>query len=436
MTELGSNIAVLIVDDDEVTRLLLKEVLEKDGYRVSLASDGGHALEQLRAQSFAIVVSDIRMQGVGGLELLESLKAKHPHVVVVLMTGFGSMELAIQSIQEGAFDYLSKPFQIHAFRELMQRAARQALENQGGDSVGRLRTLAPPVFSEKTLIGKSPRMVEVFKTIARAALTTSPVLLQGERGTGKQRVARAIHDHSARSSLPFEICSSEATLEERLKKAIGGTLLIEDIEHFSDSAQHRILRLMEDAEIQSRDVRWMAMVRAPLAELLEAKTLREDLFYRMDVIRVELPPLRERAEDIPALVDYFLAKFSTRRGAPPVSHFSDAALELLKAYFWPGNLRELEHTIERAVALATSQIIHPEDLMIGNVTQRPVARSQTPALPSARASLDEMERLHILRVLEQSNYNKSRAAKVLGIDRATLYRKAERYGIDLQAEAQ
>lgn len=417
---------ILVVDDDRVSRELLAEVLTKAGHAVETAESGEDASARLAQERFPIVLSDIRMLEWSGLDLLREVKRRDPACVVVLMTGFGSMEGAIEALREGAFDYISKPFRMDELKQLLARAEKHAENLRGGGT----RTETPGPSRPQTLIGKSPRIVEVYKTLARAALSSSNVLISGEAGTGKALVARAIHDNSPRKEGSFLKVSCESlgtelgnSFEALFARAAHGTLFLEEIERLSGPDQLQLMRALESDETRVHDVRLISATRLPLGELSRDGVIREDLLFALNVISFEIPPLRSRLEDLPELVGFFLAKHSVRN-AKSVSHLSASAMDLLRAHEWRGNIRELEHAIEKAVALTNVAVLEPEDFPgLG-------PRKADEAGPAV--SLEEMERNHIVRVLQETGFNKSKASEVLGIDRATLYRKAKIYGIDLR----
>lgn len=449
---------ILVVDDDEVSRKLLKEVLEKQGFSVQLAPSGEEAVRQVKKEKFPVIISDIRMFELDGLAVLKQVKISQPQAAVILMTGFGSMEGAIAAIQEGAFDYVSKPFKMDDLKAVVARAFKhwESLRDHKG-------SLNSPQFemTAKTLIGKSPKIVEVYKTLARAAMSSSTVLVNGESGTGKELVARAIHDNSQRRGKSFIAVNcgalSENLLESELfghlkgsftgavndkrglfEEAHGGTLFLDEIGDVTPALQIKLLRVLQENEIKpvgsnevrKVNVRLIAATHRDLESLVKQGKFREDLYYRLKVISIELPPLRERMQDLQELVEHFLGRYS-EKNRKRVSHVSEEAMVLLKSYSWPGNIRELEHAIERAVAMTNTTVLFPEDfpseLMKAPV---PVTRDTGPG----RSSLEELEKNHIVQVLHQVNFNKSKASEILGIDRATLYRKAQRYGIDLRGK--
>lgn len=461
---------ILVVDDHEVTRHLLKEVLEKAGYVVRLAGSGEEAVDRIQKEIYPIILSDIRMLELDGMAVLREAKKASSSTAVILMTGFGSMGGAVEAIQEGAFDYISKPFKMDDLKVIIARAAKH------WESLNGIRT---PHYSgklevgSKGLIGKSPKIVEVYKILARAALSTSTVLVMGESGTGKELVARAIHDNSQRRDKKFIAVNcgalSENLLESELfghikgsftgavsdkkglfEEANGGTLFLDEIGDISPALQVKLLRVLQEGELKpvgshenrKVDVRLISATHKDLEQLIRQEKFREDLYYRLKVISIELPPLRERLEDLPDLISHFLVYFA-KKNKKIISHVSEEAMTLLKKYSWPGNIRELEHAIERAVAMSNTTILFPEDfppeLSRQEGSGSPVSTSDNSLsaasdFQGSKSSLEELEKSHILKVLQEVHYNKSKASEILGIDRATLYRKAQRYGIDLRGK--
>jgi two-component system response regulator AtoC len=465
---MSNKLNILVVDDDEVTRKLLKEVLDKEGYTVIIAASGEEAVKALQHQIFPIVLSDIRMLELDGMSVLRAVKKSSAETAVILMTGFGSMEGAVEAIQEGAFDYVSKPFKMNDLKSVMARAAKhwesihvsQARGSKDADKVsGKMDSAA------KGIIGKSPRIVEVYKTLARAAMSSSTVLINGESGTGKELVARAIHTNSSRRYKKFIAVNcgaiAETLLESELfghvkgsftgamsdkrglfEEANGGTIFLDEIGDVTPALQIKLLRVLQENEVkpvgasESRkvDVRVIAATHRDLEDMVKTGKFRDDLFYRLKVISIDLPSLRERMEDLPDLVDHFLARYA-EKNKKAVSHVSTEAMELLKTYSWPGNIRELEHAIERAVAMTNTTILFPDDfpVEVQRGTAAAAASAQAASQPGGH-SLEDLEKAHIVKVLQEVGFNKSKASEVLGIDRATLYRKAQRYGIDLRGK--
>jgi DNA-binding NtrC family response regulator len=440
-------IAILVVDDDEVTRNLLREVLGRVNspapLEIATAASGEEAVRLISSKTFPIILSDVRMIELDGVAVLQAAKKKSAATSVILMTGFGSMDGAISAIREGAFDYVSKPFRIEQIEAVVQRAARhweslatQAMRRASKHFTGKSGSGVQP----RELVGKSPKIVDVYKTVARAALSTSPVLLLGEGGTGKSMVARAIHQNSQRRGEKFIAWSgtpqsSVSEFHAQIADAGSGTFYVEEVSDLSNAAQLDLLRVLED---DRASVRVIAATHANLEQKVGSGEFREDLLYQLKVVTIELPPLRERMDDLSELVDAFLVRYA-EKNQKNISHISDEAMALFRRYSWPGNIREVEHAIERAVVMASSAVLFPEDfpgVLQALDSERPPASKPhsgggMTSLPDA--SLEDLEKQHILRVLREANYNKSKASEILGIDRVTLYRKAHRYGIDLRA---
>jgi len=465
----SQRLRLLIVDDDKVTRDLLKEIFERKNYLVSHAGSAEEALRILKREEFALILSDIRMLEVNGLQFLAQLKKMGSRSIVILMTGFGTMEGAVEAIQQGAFDYISKPFKLNELKAVLGRAAKH-WETM---SLPAMQSMPTVPFSTKTLIGKSPQIVEVYKTLARAAMATSNVLINGESGTGKELVARATHDNSPRRQKPFVAVNCGALAENLLEselfghvkgsftgavankaglfeEANGGTIFLDEIGDITPALQVKLLRVLQEGEfkpvgtneVRKADVRVIAATHCNLETAVRENRFREDLYYRLKVISIDLPPLRERMGDLPELVNHFVSRFS-EQSSKKISHISEEAMTLLLHYAWPGNIRELEHAIERAVAMTRTTILYPEDFPTEISSFQPDSLSEATAPLSTsdshpliegnvpRTSLEEVERVHILKVLEDTNWNKSKAASLLGIDRKTLSRKAQRYDIPL-----
>ena len=380
---------LLIVDDDPVTLDLLKEVLSKEGYKVTVALGGEEAIAKGAEDVFDIVITDVRMGDQDGMEVLRAFKRMAPDTTVIMITAFGSIETAIEAIREGAFDYISKPFKLDEIKLTLARALEQRRllkENK------HYRQELLTKYQFKNVIGRTSQMFQVYKTIAKVADTKSTVLLCGESGTGKELVARSIHYNSSRSDRPFVPvdCASlvESLLESELfghvrgaftgalyakkgliEEADGGTLFLDEVGNISLSTQAKLLRFLQDHEVRRMggnetikvDVRVIAATNQELEPLIREGKFREDLFYRLNVVTITLPPLRERKDDIPLLANHFLQSFREQY-SKPVSHISPEAMDLLTEYSWPGNVRELENTIERALLLSPDPIIPPEDL--------------------------------------------------------------------------
>ena len=435
---------ILLVDDNADSLSLLSEILAKEGYDITTALDAHSAMDLIRDRQPDLIVSDINLPHMNGLAM-----------PVILMTAFGSLKTAVEGLQAGAFDYLSKPFVVDEVRLVTRRALEHKLllqrHGEGKESPMKDCRL-------DNLVGSSPGMVSVYKSIARVARRDSTVLIQGESGTGKELIARAIHDNSARSAGPFVTVDGAALAEtlldselfghERgaftgavaskkglLERAHQGTCFLDEVADLSPALQGKLLRMIQNHEIRrvggatsmTVDIRIIAASKKRLDVLVQAGTFREDLFYRMNVVSIDIPPLRERTEDIPLLVQFFVQKYGATREIP-VEAVSPDALELLQRYTWPGNVRELEHAIESAVALTPHTIICPEDLP-DSLKNGAV---QTVTQPQGWMTLAHLEREHILRVLESHDRDIARASLVLGIHRKTLLRKLRHYGMAAQ----
>jgi two-component system response regulator AtoC len=442
--------SLLVVDDDPVTLNLLKEVLTKEGYQVDTALGGEEAISRGMDHFFDLIITDVRMGDKDGMEVLRSFKKISPETAVIMITAFGSIETAIEAIREGAYDYISKPFKLDEIKFTIQRALEQRRLIQENKFY---RQELMEKYQFKNVIGRTPQMLQVYKTIAKVADTKSTVLLCGERGTGKELIARSIHYNSQRNHCPFipVDCASlvETLIESELfghvrgaftgalstkkglfEEADGGTLFLDEVGNLSLSMQSKLLRFLQEHEIKrvggkesvKVDVRVIAATNQPLEPLVQSGKFREDLFDRLNVVTITIPPLRERKEDIPSLANHFLQKFS-EENHKNISHISPEALEILTQYSWPGNVRELEHTIERAVILSIHPIILPEDLPRKMFEE---IKGQEIPIPEKPLPLRELEKRYVLKVLQETGGNKKKASEILGIDRATLYRILEK----------
>ncbi len=446
---------VLVVDDDRASRELMGKILRAEGYAIEEASDGTEAIARAKAADpdaggLDLVVTDIRMVEADGLEVLKAFRAHRPDTPVILVTAFGNVNVddAMDAIRQGAFDYLSKPYQVDAIKLVVSRALRQkrlAEENRS------LRREVHDKYRLENIVGRSEAMLQVYKTAARVAATGATVLIQGESGSGKELLARAIHQRSTRASGPFIAVDcgalAEGVLESELfghargaftgagnarrglfEQAGGGTIFLDEIGGVSNKLQAQLLRVLQEGEVRPVgenepvrvDVRAVAATNVDLEQAVAAGRFREDLFYRLNVVTVKLPPLRDRPEDIPLLADHFVRKHAQGEGA----RLSEAASALLCAYRWPGNVRELENVIARALALNPSGVVVPEDLPEAIRKPAPPAAAPLPAprLFDGRPSLAELDRRYAELVLAEASGNKSRAAELLGIDRKTLNR--------------
>jgi DNA-binding NtrC family response regulator len=442
---------ILLVDDDPETCTFLQELLDAPDRSFVSAQDPGAALAKIRNDSFDLLISDINLNDPrSGLDLLRRFKAEQGGPVV-LISGFGTLETAIEAVRAGAFDYISKPFIITEVKRIVDRALSQS--TRAGEPVAEMP--ASPVGS---LIGRTAPMLEVYKQIAHAADSSAPVLIVGESGSGKELVARAIHEHSRRSRDPFVAINcgaiADTLLESELfghtrgaftgavsdhkgvfEQAGAGTVLLDEIGDTTPALQVRLLRVLEESEVRpvggTRSIRVSARVIAatnvPLEQTVADGRFRQDLYYRLSVILIRVPPLRERRADIPLLISSFLEDACKRAGQRKT--LSAEALEALMRHQWLGNVRELRNTIERLVASSRGSTLEAFDLPATVLTPRPNANDQPFAdLPT----LDDLERRYLLYVLDAAQGNRTRAAEILGVDRRTLYRMAERFGVDLK----
>ena len=441
--------AVLVVDDEPEMRQLLRNILEEEHYRVMVASDGHDALIRMETEKFPVVVTDLRMKGMDGLGLLDHVLRKHPESNLIMMTAFGTVESAVDAMKQGAFDYLTKPIKSNELTVTVAKAMREALLRQ---EVKQLRQQVSREFSFDQILGKSKPMKEIFDLIRRVADSQTNILITGESGTGKELVAKAIHFNSQRKAAPFVPvnCAAipELLLESELfghvrgaftdaksdkpglfEEAHDGTLFLDEISEMPMMLQAKLLRAVQEREIRrvgatrstSINVRLVVATNVHLREEVKAKRFREDLYYRLNVIELHLPPLRDRKEDLPVLVQGLLQKSVTAQ-QKHIESVEEPAMARLMDYQWPGNVRELENILERAATLTQGKKICLDDLpsnirniqgdgqLIGDAAER--------LLP-----LEQLEKSYIRRVLEKMGGNKYQTAHVLGIDRKTLYRK-------------
>ena len=435
---------LLIVEDDSSVRTTITTFLELEGYAVDAVSSTREALERLRDDAYPIVISDIYIDERTGLDVLDTARRKNPNCAVILMTARGTMETVMKATQGGAFDYIAKPFELDRMLDTVKRA--EAVVNEQHEEAETEIDDLP----ESEMIGSSAKMVEIYKTISLVAPTNATVLLEGETGTGKEMIARMIHNNSPRQNQPFvpvNFASVTPTLIESelfgalkgaytgadrdrvgvFEAANNGTVFLDEIGDLELSLQLSLLRFLQEKEVRplgssrSRklDVRVIAATNKDLQKMVEQGKFREDLWYRLNVVRVLLPPLVERRGDVPLLAHHFLKKYNERYGQQ--AKIVTSGLAALENYSWPGNVRQLQHMMERLTILAPQ----------GRIDEAEVreAIELTEPRDSASDTLADTESDHIRRVLAATGGNKSRAAKILGIERKTLYRKLERMGL-------
>jgi len=447
---------ILVADDDRSMCELLQAGLARRGFEVTWRTDAAEALAVMSEGDFDAIVTDLNMPGTNGLELCERVTANRPDVPVVVITAFGSLDTAVAAIRAGAYDFITKPFEMDVLRLTLNRAVQH---HRLRDEVKRLRRAVTESRGFGEILGSSPPMLRVLDLVNRAAESDATALITGESGTGKELIARALHQHSRRHDGPFIAVSCAAMPETLLEselfghargaftdaktprtglllQASGGTLLLDEIGDMPLGLQPKLLRAIEDRRLRPLgenterpfDVRLVCATNRDLEADIEEKRFRADLFYRINVIHVELPPLRARDGDVLPLAQHFVQHFS-RVVAKQVAGVSTAAAEKLLAYSWPGNVRELRNCIERAVALTRFEEIAVEDLpeKVQNYRRSRVVVDLDDT--AHLVSMEEVERRYILRVLEAVGGQRTKAAQILSLDRKTLYRKLERWGV-------
>jgi len=444
---------ILVVDDDSYVRESTEEILRRKGYQVDTSANGKDALVLLDEADFDLILSDIKMPEMDGIELLAAAKGKYPDIHVIMMTAFGSVDNAVEAMRKGAYDYIQKGSADPTEIELVVERALKYQDSQRENN--RLRSELQDKYSFNNMIGKAHNMEQVFDLIDTVADSRATVLVTGESGTGKELVARALHYNSSRRSAPFirlncaalpkDLMESELFGHEkgaftgaikqtrgRFEMADGGTLLLDEISEIDPALQAKLLRVLQEREFErigstqtiKVDVRIVATTNRDLQKEVEAGNFREDLYYRLNVIEMGLPPLRERKEDIPALVQNFIAKYNEENGKR-VTGVADETLDALLAYDWPGNIRELENYTERAVVVARGEALAPDDYP-QRLTSGPQGRDDGGI--HVGMTVHEMERRLIMKTLESCQGNRTEAAGMLGISTRTLRNKLHEYG--------
>jgi two-component system, NtrC family, nitrogen regulation response regulator GlnG len=471
---------ILVVDDEETVRWALTKALERAGYRVDVAADGPSGLIAAAEASVSLVLLDVRLPGRDGLAVLRELRARRPELPVIMMTAYGTLPVAVEAMQQGAYDYIGKPFDTDEVLLLVQKALEaQALARE----VEQLRQPSGQTFDFGGIVGGSPAMQQIFKAVAKVAGTDLTVLLRGESGTGKELIARAVHENSRRKGRPFvpvncaaiprELLESDlfghekgaftgaiASRRGRFEQAEGGTVFLDEVGDMDLSLQTKLLRVLQERRIErvggegsiAVNVRIVAATNQDLEAAVAGRTFREDLFYRLNVVTVQLPPVRDRRQDVPALARYFLAAFATEQDAE-AKVLSPEALSCLLQYRWPGNVRELENVVKRAAALAPTSVIFPDQLPDGVRTGSGAEASGPEPFPIGwmQAELARLKdqadgRLHehfiacierplVELVLRRTGGNQLRAADLLGINRNTLRKRIKELGIPLPGKS-
>ncbi len=453
------DLEILIVDDDSAHRVMLKKLIGGWGYRVFEADDGAVAIEEAARRSFDLILMDVRMVNISGIEALERIKATNPAIPIIIMTAYASVETAVSALKKGAYDYLTKPLD---FDELQIKIARATEHNRQKKEIEYLRERLGEKFDRHNIIGQSAAMTRLLEMVEQVAPTQATVLISGESGTGKEIIANAIHQNSSRRPAPFVKINCAALTETLLEselfghekgaftgadrkregkfvQADTGSIFLDEVSEMSPGMQVKLLRVLQEreltrvggSEVIKVDVRVIAATNKDLKEEVWRGRFREDLFYRLNVVALVVPPLRERRDDIPLLAQHFLKTFAARN-EKSIQGFTSGALRRMTDYTWPGNVRELMNTIERAVVLGRSDTIGPEELVFP--MEEKALRDSVGGQAAAQAgyapeglSLEEVERRSILEMLQATGGNKSEAARRLGITRKTLRKKLEKY---------
>ncbi len=447
---------ILVVDDDESLRWVTQAQLQQSGYQVDAAANGKEALAKVQETPPDLVITDLMMPGMSGVELLKKIRADYPEIIVILVTAFGSVENAVEAMKAGAYDYITKPVNMEELRLIVGRGLEHLDLRQ---EVRNLRSSLDKKYGFENILGQSKPLLYVLDMASRAANATSTVLIHGETGTGKELLAKAVHFNSRRKDRPFvtincgaipkDLLESElfghvrgsftgalANKRGKVELADGGTLFLDEIGEMPLELQVKLLRLIQQGEIEKLgvagvtkvDVRIIAATHRNLQAMIEDGAFREDLYYRLAVIPLELPPLRERADDVPELVQHFFLKAKDQQGRPDLV-LPPSLLPYFSAYRWPGNVREVENVIERIVVLSRGNDIALNDLPEFLRHERPAAEEFHFELPPQGISLEGVEKELIVRTLEKFNWNQTRAAQYLDISRKTLIYRMEKFGL-------
>jgi len=448
---------ILIVDDDSAHRTMLRTLIGGWGYDIVEADDGSTAIEKVQQGPFDMVLMDVRMLKVSGIEALEQIKAFNPAIPVTIMTAYSSVETAIEALKKGAYDYLTKPLDFDKLRLVLERAMEHT---QLKEENRILKESLGQQFDIQNIIGRSPAMVNLLETVAHVAPSEATVMITGESGTGKELIAGAIHFNSPRKDGPFikincaaitetlleselfghekgAFTGADRRKEGRFLQAHGGSLFLDEVSEMPLTMQVKLLRVLQEREITrvggetviTVDVRLIVATNKNLQNLITEGLFREDLFYRLNVVSLELPPLRERREDVPLLAQHFLNVFAAKN-RKEIKGFTPQSMDQLIRYSWPGNVRELMNAVERGVVLARTEYLDEQDLTIIQNNFTP-SDQPLPVLDYSDTdmTLEQVEKAAILRTLELTAGNKSKAARQLGITRKTLHKKLKKYGV-------
>jgi two-component system response regulator HydG len=447
------NQSILIVDDDLAHRTMLKKLLGSWGYEVFEADDGSIAIDEVRNRSFDLILMDIRMMKISGIEALEQIKIINPAIPIIIMTAYASVATAVNALKKGAYDYLTKPLDFDELKIAINRATEH---NQLKKENEYLKERLDQKFDSQNIIGRSSLMIRLLETVAQVAATEATVLITGESGTGKEMIANAIHYNSLRKEAPFIKINcaalAESLLESELfghekgaftgadkrregkfRQADGGSIFLDEVSEMSAAMQVKLLRVLQEreltpvggAEVIAVNVRVIAASNKDLKIEMEQKRFREDLFYRLNVVTLQVPALSDRKEDIPLLAQYFLQMFAAKN-KKNIKGFTPKSMEKLVKYAWPGNVRELMNAVERAVVLSRLEYLDADELVLLMADNQIIGGKVQPGLPE-NMPLDEVEKRSILEAVNACGGNKSEAARRLGITRKTLRKKLDKY---------
>ncbi|MEN6489580.1 MAG: sigma-54 dependent transcriptional regulator [Smithella sp.] len=445
--------SILVVDDDLAHRIMLKKLIGSWGYDISEADDGSIAVDEVQKRAFDLILMDIRMLNVSGIEALDQIKIINPAIPVIIMTAYASVETAVKALKKGAYDYLTKPLDFDELKIAIARATEHTRLKKENEY---LKERLGESFDRQSVIGQSPAMVKLLDIVSQVASTEATILITGESGTGKEMIANAVHYNSPRAGAPFVKINcaalTETLLESELfghekgaftgadrrregkfRQADGGSIFLDEVSEMSQSMQVKLLRVLQEreitrvggAEVLKINVRVIAASNKDLKKEMEKGSFREDLFYRLSVVVLHVPPLRERKEDIPLLAQHFLSYFA-EKNSKNIKGFTPQAMEKLLRYAWPGNVRELMNAVERAVVLSRREFLDADELSLLMADDSVDEKINQSGLPE-NVPLEEMEKRTILEAMNATGGNKSEAARRLGITRKTLRSKLEKY---------
>ncbi len=451
-----ANPRILIVEDESKMRRILELMLSPDGYTIDLAEDGIKALSFLEKRSYDLIITDLKMPNLDGMELIKTINKIPLNILVIVITAYGSVESAVEAMKQGAFDYITKPFEKEIIRIVVSKAIAHSIMRRENSY---LREEIGKRYALNELVGNSPKMRDVYELVSQVAGTASTVLITGESGTGKELLARAIHYGSPRAAGPFVAvnCASipDTLLESelfgyekgaftgadkakpgKLELAHRGSLFLDEIADMSPNIQAKLLRVLQERAFEKLgstktievDIRLIAATNKNLQELVEKQRFRQDLYYRLNVFPIEAPPLRDRAADIPLFALHFIAKFSKKMGKA-IQGISSEAMAILQSYSWPGNVREMQNVLERAVILCKDTEITPMEINLGRVEDSSLLQRVKAMIPAGGISLDEIKKNFIIAALDMTNNNQIKAANLLCITRNVLRYQMEKYNI-------